>query len=142
MAKFCKNFINDQQEATPVAPAPIDGLVLSIFDKYDINNSGFLEKKEALRLLNDLLASKGQAPATYVEFNKFFVAHDDNADGVLSRGEVARFVRKFLGHPATAKDLVAEQVGKIWSQYDVDRSGYLSRMETLRFLNDYLASKN
>jgi Ca2+-binding EF-hand superfamily protein len=116
--------------------------VLSIFDKYDINNSGFLEKKEALRLLNDLLASKGQAPATYVEFNKFFVAHDDNADGVLSRGEVARFVRKFLGHPATAKDLVAEQVGKIWSQYDVDRSGYLSRMETLRFLNDYLASKN
>ena len=81
-----------------------------------------------------------EAPSN--EFNKFFLAHDDNGDGVLSRGEVSRFVRKFLGHPPTAKDLVSEQVGKIWLQYDIDRSGYLSRMETLRFLNDYLASKN
>lgn len=142
MAKFCKNFINDSQVATAVAPAPVDGIVMSLFDKYDTNNSGFLEKKEALRLLNDLLANKGQPPATYLEFNKFFSAHDDNGDGVLSRAEGGRFVRKFLGHPPTAKDLVAEQVGKIWLQYDTDRSGYLSRMETLRFLNDYLASKN
>ena len=142
MAKFCKNFISDSQEVVQQAPAPVEGLVMSIFGKYDINNSGFLEKKEVLRLLNDLLANKGQPPATYAEFNKFFMSHDDNGDGVLSKNEVARFVRKFLGHPPTAKDLVSEQVSKIWQQYDIDRSGYLSRMETLRFLNDYLASKN
>lgn len=59
MAKFVKNFINDSQEATPIAPAPIDGLVLSLFDKYDANNNGYLERKEALVMLNDLLNSKG-----------------------------------------------------------------------------------
>jgi len=71
MAKFCKNFINDSQAATAVAPAPVDGIVMSLFDKYDTNNSGFLEKKEALRLLNDLLANKGQPPATYLELTSF-----------------------------------------------------------------------
>ena len=142
MAKFCLNFIHDNQETVAQTPAPVEGLVMQIFDKYDFNNSGFLEKKEVMSLLNDLLANKGEPPATYIEFNKFFTTHDDNGDGVLSRSEVARFVRKFLGHPPTAKDIVCEQVSKIWLQYDLDRSGYLSRMETLRFLNDFLASRN
>jgi len=145
MAKFCQNFIQDTEEVTTFrdqSPAPVEGLVMSIFDKYDFNNSGFLEKKEVMALMNDLLANKGEPPATYIEFNKFFTSHDDNGDGVLSRSEVARFVRKFLGHPQTAKDIVCEQVSKIWQQYDLDRSGYLSRMETLRFLNDFLASRN
>jgi Ca2+-binding EF-hand superfamily protein len=117
-------------------------MVVKIFDKYDMNRNGFLEKKEILMLLNEILAGKGQLPATSTQFNKFFAEIDDNGDGVISRPEISRFVRKFLGYPATEKDLVADNVNKIWYQYDIDRSGYLNRMETLRFLNDYLASKN
>jgi hypothetical protein len=63
MAKFCKNFVEEGKEITaPVAhaPAPVEGMVMRIFDKYDINNSGYLEKKEVLGLLNDLLTDKGE----------------------------------------------------------------------------------
>jgi len=101
-----------------------------------------LEQKELLRLLNEILTNKGQPPATYSQFNKFFAEIDDNGDGVISRAEISRFVRKFLGLPPTEADLVADNINKIWFQYDTDRSGYLNRMETLRFLNDYLGSKN
>jgi hypothetical protein len=62
MAKFCKNFVEEGREITPAtqAPAPVEGMVMRIFDKYDINNSGYLEKKEVLGLLNDLLTDKGE----------------------------------------------------------------------------------
>ena len=81
---------------------------MKIFDKYDTNKSGFLDKRKTLRLLNNLLANKGEQPATSKEFNHYFEAHDDNSDGVISRDEGARFVRKFLGQPPTDKDLVSE----------------------------------
>lgn len=34
-------------------------MVLKIFDKYDMNRNGFLEQKEILGLLNEILNSKG-----------------------------------------------------------------------------------
>jgi hypothetical protein len=39
-------------------------MVQTIFTKYDINRSGYLEKRETLRLVDDILASRGQPPAT------------------------------------------------------------------------------
>ena len=72
-------------------------MVERIFDKYDANRNGFLEKKEVLRLMNEILSDKGHPPATFTQFNKFFAEIDDNGDGVISRSEISRFVRKFLG---------------------------------------------
>lgn len=138
MTKFVKNFLSKPL----TQQSNIDSMVEKIFDKYDDNRNGFLEKKECLRLMNEILADKSQPPATYTQFNKFFAEIDDNGDGIISRSEISRFVRKFLGMAPTEKDLVADNINKIWYQYDTDRSGYLNRMETLRFLNDYLASKN
>jgi hypothetical protein len=34
-------------------------LVDKIFLKYDVNNSGYLEKRECLRLVDDILTQKG-----------------------------------------------------------------------------------
>jgi YesN/AraC family two-component response regulator len=93
MSKFVKHFL-----LKPVSQqSNIDSMVERIFDKYDSNRNGFLEKKEVLRLMNEILADKGQTPATFTQFNKFFAEIDDNGDGVISRKEISRFVRKFLG---------------------------------------------
>lgn len=67
-----------------------------IFLKYDTDRSGYLEKRECLRLVDDLLSQKGQPPATVAQFNRFFAEFDVNGDGALSRGEMARFARKFI----------------------------------------------
>jgi len=95
MAKFVSNFlqpvvskINDENL--------INDMVQKIFMKYDVNRSGYLEKRETLRLVDDLLAAKGQPPATVAQFNRFFAEHDYNGDGILSRSEMTRFAKKFI----------------------------------------------
>jgi Ca2+-binding EF-hand superfamily protein len=50
-------------------------------------------------MLNELLASKGQPNATFNQFKKFFNEMDVNGDGVISKQEIIRFVRLFLGMP-------------------------------------------
>ena len=61
MTEFVKNFLS--QPIT--AQENIDMMVVKIFDKFDSNGNGYLEKKECLRFLNDILANKGQPPATF-----------------------------------------------------------------------------
>lgn len=66
---------------------------------------------------------------------------------------MARFLRKFMGieeRPIVKanhmlkdefEDDVASKVHAIWYQYDIDRSGFLDRRETYRFLNDLLSAQ-
>jgi Ca2+-binding EF-hand superfamily protein len=68
-------------------------MVLKIFNKFDSNRSGYLEKRETLNLLNEILASKGQAPATITMFNRFFNKIDLNQDGLISRKEMTGFIK-------------------------------------------------
>jgi Ca2+-binding EF-hand superfamily protein len=111
MTDFIKNFTNQPVVSTAqVEKENIDVMVFKIFDKYDDNGNGYLEKKEALRFLNDLLANRGQQPATFTQFNKFFSEIDDNGDGIISRRECTRFVRKFLGMAPTEQDKVADTI--------------------------------
>ena len=43
-----------------------------IFLKYDVNRSGYLEKRECLRLVDDVLSAKGQPLANVSQFNRIF----------------------------------------------------------------------
>lgn len=112
----------------------IEEIVHNIFLQYDTDKSGYLEKRESLRVVNDVLASQGQQPATVKAFNMIFFEFDLNGDGRLSFGEMSRFVRRFI-----KKDEVAATVEKIWKTFDTDQSGKLNRKETLRFLNNFLS---
>lgn len=47
--------------------------------------NGTLNRRETLRLVNDMRASNGQRQATHYIFNKFFNEYDFNGDGVLSK---------------------------------------------------------
>ena len=66
-----------------------------IFKKYDVDGSGVLEKRECLNVINDILTQKGLPRASAAQFNRYFAEVDTNDDGVLSRGELAKIVKKF-----------------------------------------------
>lgn len=57
---FIKNFMNLPIENDE----DIQMMVMNIFNKYDDNRNGCLERRETHALLNELLASRGQLPAT------------------------------------------------------------------------------
>lgn len=64
---------------------PIYDLVQKIFMKYDSDRSGFLDKRETLKLLDEILLNQGRAKTTWNQFNRFFAEFDDNGDGVISK---------------------------------------------------------
>ncbi len=67
-------------------------MVHKIFAKYDKDRSGFLEKPEVLKLLDEILISQGRPQTSQSQFNRFFAEFDDNGDGVISKNECYNFV--------------------------------------------------
>lgn len=78
-------------------------MVMQIFNKYDANRNGCLERRESLELLNEILANRGQLPANQQQFNRFFNDIDLNNDGVISKFEMSKFVKNFLNKPFSHK---------------------------------------
>jgi Ca2+-binding EF-hand superfamily protein len=66
---------------------------------------------------------------------------DSNGDGVISRVEIVRFIRLFLGIPHSLKDAIDDTINEIWKDFDTDRSGKLNRRETMKFMNAFLKSR-
>lgn len=54
---------------------------------------------------------------------------------------MAQFVKLFIVHNLNESDVIIKVVNEIWYDFDTDRSGKLSRRETLRFLNAFLGSR-
>ena len=141
-----------EDESSDNRQPDIAKMVQQVWFEYDVDRSGFLDKRETLRFLNDILAQEGRQQATLSMFNRFFAEFDLNGDGRISKGEMARFLRKFMGLDENPKllqntnrnqleDEVASKVHAIWYKYDTDRSGFLDRRETYRFLNDLLTAQ-
>ena len=116
-------------------------MALKVFNKYDKDGSGFLDKREALTMLDEILISHGKQKSTMSQFNRFFAEIDDNGDGVLSRNECTRFVRRFLGVGAPVTDPIETLVYKIFAKYDKDRNGYLDKPEVLKMLDEILINQ-
>ena len=107
---------------------------------YDVDGSNYLDRVETMNFLKNFLKDHGQPPPTIAQFNRFFQEFDVNGDGVISRNEMARFFKNFMLDPMEAK--IAQMVDDIWYEYDVDRSGWLDKRETLVFLKDFLHEHN
>lgn len=112
-------------------------MVLSIFKKYDTDGTGTISRREAFKLVNDIRQQNGQRPATHYQFTKIFNEHDSNGDWVLSRKEITLFVRRFLRSREDDDAEIYNVVNNIWQNFDLDRSGTLNRLETLRFINAF-----
>lgn len=119
----------------------VDDIVQMIFEKYDTNMSGVLEKRETYKLLNDVLGKQGRTSASIEYFHKVFDHFDLNNDGVLSRGEMTRFVKKFFSPPPLVVDQISKIVNELFEKYDTDRSGFLDRFETRNLVNEVLVDQ-
>ena len=123
----------------------LDVLVEKIFDKFDTDRSGFLEPRECLKLLDEILKNQGRPPTSWAQFKKFFDEFDDNGDGVISRKECAGFIRRFIAGPVdnrpAARDPIEQLVHKLFAKFDTDRSGFLEPRECLKLLDEILISQ-
>jgi Ca2+-binding EF-hand superfamily protein len=127
MARFTRKFLKNQ-EVIPLGQ--ISSTVDKIWVKYDLDRSGFLNRRETLKFLNDFLVTKGQPPATIAKFNQFFREIDLNSDGYVSRSEMAQFIKGYLTAPQVT-DPVTELTNKIFAKYDFNRNGFLDKRECL-----------
>ena len=117
-------------------------MVYKIFAKYDKDRSGFLEKQEVLKLLDEILLSQGRPQTTQSQFNRFFSEFDDNGDGVISKNECYNFVNNFINQGQNkSRDPIEQLVLKIFAKYDKDRSGFLEKNETLKLLDEILLNQ-
>ena len=55
MARFVRNYMNPSKNVDQ-----IEEMTIELFMKYDVNRSGFLDKREALVMLDELLMSQGK----------------------------------------------------------------------------------
>jgi Ca2+-binding EF-hand superfamily protein len=55
MARFVRNYMNPSKIVDQ-----IEEMTIKLFMKYDVNRSGFLDKREALVMLDELLMSQGK----------------------------------------------------------------------------------
>jgi len=66
------------------------------FKKYDVNKDGALEWDEVKALTNGLYDEFGLQPPSEGSLKAFFLATDENQDGVLSEREFRKFFEMFL----------------------------------------------
>jgi Ca2+-binding EF-hand superfamily protein len=74
----------------------IEDIVDEIWDQFDTDNSGRLNRKETMIFLNIFLAKKGRVSTSKIHFNKIFDDIDLNGDGFISKYEMAPFIRNFI----------------------------------------------
>jgi len=100
MARFIKGYLYPNKQDNKQEDK-IEEYVLKIFQKYDFNRNGSLDKRECLAMLDEILLNQGYGKTTIPQFNRFYAEFDINNDGFISKNECTGFVRKFLGGPQT-----------------------------------------
>ena len=135
MARFFKKFMGDPLDAK------IAQMVDEIWYEYDVDRSGWLDKRETLVFLKDVLNDNGQGPPTVIAYNKWFAEYDLNGNGTLDKNEMAAFVRKFFTQPLTVEVPLEKLVNELFERHDLNRNGALERREALGMINELLKRK-
>ena len=71
-------------------------IVHKAFDLYDADKSGFLERDEIKKLLNDACAELGAPAITDAQLDEVIKTVDDNGDGVFSFDELFKVIGPIL----------------------------------------------
>ena len=90
----------------------------SIFEKYDLDGSGSLERDEIIKILTEF---KGRAP-TQKQLDKFFSSVDSNNDGKISFQEF----KKVLCDMRTSKQ---DEIKKCFQIFDTNGNGLIDKSE-------------
>ena len=91
MSPFVKKFFDEPKSKLD----ELDTYVNQIWEKFDTDCSGKLDRRETLRFINEFLSQNGKYPATTSMFNKYFDDIDLNGDGTISKPEMASFIQLF-----------------------------------------------
>ena len=110
MAPFIRNFLvggvgtNYTSHVNPLrtwqakeihADAAIE-MVKKNWARFDVDFSGYLDKKETVQFLNAYLNEQGKPDISPQMFNRFYLQFDKNGDGKISQNEMAAFLRKCM----------------------------------------------
>ena len=91
--------------ATPEEQA-IQGVIDQIWDTYDVDKSGALDKEETKKFVQDTLGNLGSGDEFSQEaFDEVFATFDNNGDGMIEKPEMLTFIKQLLGGNSDSKNL-------------------------------------
>lgn len=113
--------------------------LMQIWQHYDEDNDGTIEKIELQGLLRDLLTAAAQSdsgdgsvvtPTDVREYSEVLLdMFDGDHDGKISIGELSKILNAekcYLDHLKGRSSLTKEQFNRVWKHYDRDATGLLS----------------
>ena len=76
----------------------IQGVIDQIWDTYDVDKSGALDKKETKKFIKETLGGMegGKCDFSDCAFNKIFNQFDKDGNGTIEKSEMVDFVKQFL----------------------------------------------
>jgi Ca2+-binding EF-hand superfamily protein len=78
----------------------IAGVIESIWDKYDVDGSGDLDREETRAFvlnMGNLVGSEGMGEISDEDFNDVFNMFDADKSGTVEKDEMVDFIKHFLG---------------------------------------------
>jgi hypothetical protein len=147
MARFFRKFTRDPVPVSrePVNRELVDPQIARIVDEiwfdYDVDRSGWLDKRETLVFLKDILNEQNRPQPTAVEFNKWFAEYDLNGNGTIEKHEMAAFVKHFFPRAVTVKYQLVDLIDELFERHDLNRNGILEKREALSMINELLRRK-
>merc|ERR1711990_530544 len=92
-----KTFLfNTKNKAAMPSKAELETIVQKAFELYDTDKSGFLERDEIKKLLNDACAELGAPAITDAQLDEVIKTVDDNGDGKFSFDELFKVIGPIL----------------------------------------------
>lgn len=124
-------------------------LIDEIWAEYDKDHSGQLSNAEMKAFVKAYLDKLGEGQRLpEKQFNSMFASIDENNDGQINKAEMKEFIDKIRATEvadvqeavvqAVHQEEVKDLIDQIWSTYDKDNSGQLSKVEMKAFVVAYL----
>lgn len=76
--------------------AAIDAVCEDLWKKYDSDNSGSLDKEEALKFVAEVCGASGGNDVDKTEFETFFNDLDKDGSGTLEKDEIKKFIKELV----------------------------------------------
>lgn len=90
-------------------------MVSRLWSKYDTENSGFVDKIEAMNFVNEVLSFKGQGKVKIFEFNQHFDLVDIKGEGSISKKDMKSLLELIIEDSASGTSSVNKKEGYLRS---------------------------
>ncbi|XP_063686611.1 calretinin-like [Bolinopsis microptera] len=118
---------------------------LRIWEYYDRDNSGRLERKELESFMTDLIRTNRNISIKEAEMdlimNEIYSHFDGNHDKLIEQDELKLILQvptNFLDHIELYKNLNKQEFTEIFEHYDRDRDGFLEGEELMEIVSDMM----